>query len=396
MAARDPPRRRLAAPQRRYAADDNPDCNRARTLLWKSAPSAAERRILLAALNEGLQGKRDLDLGIEAKYVARAWNENRDDPLLARLAIRCGVPDAGETIVARARPARAALPSPEPARHPGRNRAGRDAFAAYALAGGRRKHAPSHRGIAGDRARPGPIARRHDPGGLSQHGRHAAQVHRDVLLAKRDWAGLLLDRVERGEIAAQEIPVEQLRIVAAHGDADLDARVKKLWGNIRPPTAEERLAVVRRLNNDLRAAAGRPHEGRAVFRKHCGTCHALFGEGEKIGPDLTTANRRDRDYLLVSIVDPSAVVRKEYANFTLTTTDGRILTGLIAEQDAANVTLLTAKNERPRLARGQIDALEESPNSLMPENLFSQLSPQELRDLFAWLEQPVPPAGGAK
>jgi putative heme-binding domain-containing protein len=43
-----------------------------------------------------------------------------------------------------------------------------------------------------------------------------------------------------------------------------------------------------------------------LFRKHCATCHKLFDEGEAIGPDLTHANRKDRDYLLVSIVDPSA------------------------------------------------------------------------------------------
>ena len=83
-----------------------------------------------------------------------------------------------------------------------------------------------------------------------------------------------------------------------------------------------------------------------MFRKQCGTCHTLFGEGEKIGPELTHANRRDREFLLASIVDPNAVVRKEFTNYTVQTIDGRILTGLIAEQDAKSLTLLTAKNER--------------------------------------------------
>ncbi len=149
---------------------------------------------------------------------------------------------------------------------------------------------------------------------------------------------------------------------------------------------------MRRLNNDLRAAAGHAEQGREIFRKQCGTCHALFGEGEKIGPDLTHANRRDRDFLLASIVDPSAVVRKEFTNYTAQTTDGRVLTGLIVDQNANSLTLLTAKNERLRLSRSEIESIAEAPNSLMPDNIAEQLSPQNLRDLFAWLQQPPPEA----
>ena len=76
------------------------------------------------------------------------------------------------------------------------------------------------------------------------------------------------------------------------------------------------------------------------------------------------------------------------------TGDGRVLSGLIAEQDDAHLTLLTAKNERLRLPRRQVDTLEESPNSLMPDNIAEQLSPRNLQDLFAWLEQPSPAVGG--
>ena len=131
-----------------------------------------------------------------------------------------------------------------------------------------------------------------------------------MLLAKRTWARLLLDRVARGEIDPQDVPVDQLRTIATHGDPELDALVRKYWGSIHSATPEERLAVARRLNNDLRAAVGHAQRGHEVFRKQCGTCHKLFGEGETIGPDLTHANRKDRNFLLSSIVDPSAVVPK--------------------------------------------------------------------------------------
>ena len=80
------------------------------------------------------------------------------------------------------------------------------------------------------------------------------------------------------------------------------------------PAAQQRPAGRRR----------RSRAGRQLFHDRCATCHRLQGEGETIGPDLTYANRRDRDFLLVSLVDPAGVVRKEYQAYNLATKDGRV------------------------------------------------------------------------
>jgi len=208
----------------------------------------------------------------------------------------------------------------------------------------------------------------------------------EVLLSRKAWAGAFLHEIDTGHFAAKDVPTEQLRVVALHRERSLDDLVRKPWGNIRPGTPEEKLAEMRRLSNDLRAGAGNPTVGRELFKKHCATCHKLFGEGEAIGPDLTHANRKDRDYLLVSAVDPSAVIRKEYLAYVVQTTDGRTLTGLIAEQTPGAVTLVDGKNQRTTVARGKIESMQESPVSLMPENLLKELKPQELRDLFSYLQ----------
>jgi hypothetical protein len=75
------------------------------------------------------------------------------------------------------------------------------------------------------------------------------------------------------------------------------------------------------------------------------------------------------------------------------TTDGRVLTGLIAESTPTTVTLLDAKNERTIIAREKIEAMKPSALSLMPERLLDPLDPQELRDLFTYLQGdgPEPP-----
>ena len=208
----------------------------------------------------------------------------------------------------------------------------------------------------------------------------------EILLSRKSWAKAFLHAIDTGRFAATDATTEQLRVVALHKDRTLDDLVRKHWGNVRPATPGAKLAEVRRFHNDLRAGAGSATAGRALFGKHCASCHKLFGEGATLGPDLTHANRKDRDYLLVSIVDPSAVIRKEYLAYNVQTTDGRTLSGLIAEQTANAITLLDGKNQRTRIARARIESMQESPVSLMPENILKELKPQELRDLFSYLQ----------
>jgi putative heme-binding domain-containing protein len=214
----------------------------------------------------------------------------------------------------------------------------------------------------------------------------------DLLLSRPAWATKLLDAVDAGKVKPTDVTVDQLRRVADYHDKALDQRVEKRWGRITGGTPGEKLAEVRRFNNDLRAGtenpamAGNRAAGHEIFKNTCAVCHKLFDEGASVGPDLTHANRSDRDFLLVSIVDPSAVIRAEYLNYLVKTTDGRVLSGLLVEQTPASVTLLAAKGERTTIARDKIKLLKESPVSLMPEGLLSKMKPQELRDLFSYLQ----------
>jgi putative membrane-bound dehydrogenase-like protein len=229
---------------------------------------------------------------------------------------------------------------------------------------------------------------------LRHYAKMSSQVRSrttEALLSRKPWAEAFLHEIDAGRLAAKDVGIEQLRVVALHKDRSLDDLVHKHWGNVQPGTPEEKLAEMRRLSNDLRAGSGTPAAGRELFAKHCATCHKLFGEGESVGPDLTHADRKDRDYLLVSVVDPSAVIRKEYLAYTVQTTDGRLLTGLIAEQTPGAVTLLDAKNQRTKIPRDKIESMQESPVSLMPEKLLKDLKPQELRDLFSYLQSDKPP-----
>ena len=126
--------------------------------------------------------------------------------------------------------------------------------------------------------------------------------------------------------------------------------------------------------------------GQASFQKNCAVCHKMFGEGGAIGPDLTGVARVDLDFLLLNIVNPSAFIRPEFAAFEITSKQDQVLTGLVVESNAAAVTLVDRNNIRTVLQRSEIREMKESQVSLMPEGLLEALPPQEVIDLFTYLQ----------
>jgi putative heme-binding domain-containing protein len=192
--------------------------------------------------------------------------------------------------------------------------------------------------------------------------------------------------VDRGVINPKEVSFDQVRRFLLHKDEVIHQLVEKHWGKIGREASGEKRARIASIKHMLGLGAGDPTNGKTLFTKKCAICHTLFGEGNKVGPELTGADRKDRDFLVTSIVDPSAVIRKEYLAYVVATTNGRLLTGLIAESTPKTVTLLDSKNERTTLAREDIDEIKPSPESLMPEKLLDELDDQETRDLFSYLQ----------
>jgi putative heme-binding domain-containing protein len=213
-----------------------------------------------------------------------------------------------------------------------------------------------------------------------------------LLCSRQSWAAALVQRVKRGSIDTKQVSVDQIRQMLAHDDAALAQAIEAVWGKVRIATPGEKQAYVPVLGRVLNEGRGDPAAGRALFAKHCGVCHTLHGEGNKIGPDLTASDRRNREALLVNILDPSGYVRPEYVAQTAVLNDGRVLTGLVVESSAQQITLVDAKNQKTTVARSELEQIQPSPQSLMPERLLEPLAPQELRDLFGYLQSDAPPA----
>ncbi len=208
-----------------------------------------------------------------------------------------------------------------------------------------------------------------------------------ILATRKPWAATLLKAVDDGQIDRSEISSFQARQIVSLNEPELEQSLARLWGKVRETPAErqQQISSLKEQLTPTSLAAADPKLGRALFDKNCSSCHTLFGQGGKLGPDLTGAQRSNLDYLLENIIDPSAVVTKEFRATILLLEDGRVLTGLLVSQTEAIVTLAT-QNETFRIATEEIAKINQSESSTMPDGLLSQMTTEQIRNLFAYLQ----------
>jgi putative heme-binding domain-containing protein len=126
--------------------------------------------------------------------------------------------------------------------------------------------------------------------------------------------------------------------------------------------------------------------GRRVFVKSCANCHRLDREGTPVGPDLLGIRNQPKEAILLHILIPEYEITPGFAAYVLETTDGRIVTGLLAADTSDHVTLRQALGKEETVLRKDIEMLTLSKLSLMPQELEKLLTRQELADLLAYLK----------
>jgi putative heme-binding domain-containing protein len=138
----------------------------------------------------------------------------------------------------------------------------------------------------------------------------------------------------------------------------------------------------------MRGGAGDASKGQAIFQARCAACHKLFGEGNVVGPELTGYERGNPDFWLDNLLYPSLEIREGFGNYTARLKNGQILTGMLESQGASGIVLRDLAGQKTRVAQAELQTLEASPISIMPEGLLGGLSDAELRDLMSHLMRP--------
>ena len=133
-----------------------------------------------------------------------------------------------------------------------------------------------------------------------------------------------------------------------------------------------------------------PQTGHAVFLRTCGPCHAMYGEGGSIGPDLTGSNRANLEYLLANVLNPNADVPEAYRMVLVTTRDGRTYSGNVIAETDRQLTMRVVGRDNAIISKSDIQSREATPVSMMPTGLFDSLTDREVLDLVAFLRSEGP------
>ncbi len=213
-----------------------------------------------------------------------------------------------------------------------------------------------------------------------------------ALTTRLAYANKLLDAIESAEIPRADVSSLVIRQLQALGDDVLSQRLEKVWGKVRP-ISETKLQQIAQyqleFSADLLASADQ-RAGQVVYQKTCGACHKMFDQGGIIGPELTGGQRHNLDYLLDNILDPNAIVPGDYRMVMLLLDDGRILNGIIAEENPQSIRLRTA-TDVVTVPHDRVEERRGSEVSIMPEGILDNLTPIERRDLIAFLQADAAP-----
>ena len=205
----------------------------------------------------------------------------------------------------------------------------------------------------------------------------------ETLSSRETYARKLLAAMNEKVIARDDIPAHVARSLAEL----LGEAFTAVYGEVRS-VAEDRVELIAKYKaiiTDEALATADASNGRAIFTKTCAACHSLYGKGGKVGPDLTGSNRANLDYILLNSVAPSFDVPDAYKTVRIITVNGRIVNGVLAEEDDARVILKTAEEARLVISKEDIDERNISPKSMMPDGQLDKMKPAEVVDLIKYL-----------
>lgn len=202
----------------------------------------------------------------------------------------------------------------------------------------------------------------------------------DALLNQRDRVPTLLQALEGGQLEPNAVDAAGRARLLQYSDRTISERARRLFQS----DTSDRMKLVESYH-DVVKMAGDPRRGKEVFEHNCGKCHLPRKQGGQVGPDLSGISSKTKDELLTSILNPSYAIDPQFTNYMITTKDGGLHDGIIANETPGTITLRDGSREDQTLLRKNIVEIRASSISVMPEGLEKSLSRQDLADVISYL-----------
>lgn len=205
-----------------------------------------------------------------------------------------------------------------------------------------------------------------------------------VMLARPKFTADLLVAIADQKIAIEELSLEQRQTLVSHPDASTRREANRLMQTSGKTIDRDRQAVIEGYSVAT-TTRGDSQEGQRLFAKNCALCHKHSGEGVEIGPDLTGMAVHPKEELLIHILDPSRSVEGNFRRYTVLTLNGKVMTGMLAAESLSSIVLIDAEGKRHSISREDIDRIQASKQSMMPEGFEQQFSLEAMGDLLEFL-----------
>ena len=201
------------------------------------------------------------------------------------------------------------------------------------------------------------------------------------LLSRETWTLPLLRAIEEGAVPVSAIEPARRSMLVEHRDVSIRTLANALFARAVPGPREE---VIDRYRPSVALPADRDR-GEKVHARECAVCHRLGTTVHPLGPNLLLSSQRDRETLLINILDPNRFVDPQYVQYLVVENSGRVYTGLVAAENARSVTLRRGENDEVTILKKDIRELRGTGTSMMPEGLESRITKQEMADLIDFL-----------
>ncbi len=214
--------------------------------------------------------------------------------------------------------------------------------------------------------------------GYSPAGRSHAV---NAMLAQKNRVPMLLKAIEEEKVERSAVDAS----ARSHLYEIQDPEIQKKAHALLESSNSDRAKVIASYH-DVLALPGDVARGKKAFEQTCARCHMPRRQGGRVGPDLSGINNKTKEELLTSILNPSFAIEPRFVNYILTTKDGRMYDGVIANETPGSITLRGGSEDGDEtVLRKNVSEIRASTVSLMPEDLEKSLSKQDLADVIAYL-----------
>jgi putative heme-binding domain-containing protein len=205
-----------------------------------------------------------------------------------------------------------------------------------------------------------------------------------AMLGRIESTRVLLDALGNGKIPLGDLALDQRQALASHANGRIAGRARAILARGGGLPDPDRQKVIDQFLS-VTKKTGDADAGKLVFKNNCAKCHRHSGEGEQIGPDLTGVAVHTKEHLLVDILDPSRNVEGNFRIYRVEMKDGRSISGLLAAETRTSIELIDSEAKRHQLQRSEIEELQASNKSLMPEGFEKTVKPEDLTNLLEFL-----------